>query len=81
MFRLIEIYQSWEETSVWFQCRVLLDLTYNSVLLVASDLTFMKSTLLSRRASLRKTNRKFSSSGRIMLANCKSHRQRTVIVC
>lgn len=46
-----------------------LELMYKHVALVASDLTFMKSTLLSRRASLRNTNRKFSSSGRIMLAS------------
>lgn len=58
----------------------LLQSMHKCVMLVGSDLTFMKSTLLSRRASLRKTNRKFSSSGRIMLANYKSHRQRAVIV-
>lgn len=58
----------------------LLQPMYKCVMLVASDHTFMKSTLLSRRASLRKTNRKFSSSGRIMLANYKSRRQRAVIV-
>lgn len=46
-----------------------LELMYKHVALVASVLTFMKSTLLSRRASLRNTNRKFSSSGRIMLAS------------
>ncbi len=39
---------------------------------VACNLTFMNSTLLSRGASLRKTNRKFSSSGRIILANWKT---------
>lgn len=36
------------------------------------DRTFMKSTLLSRGASLWKINRKFSSSGRIILANWKT---------
>lgn len=68
---------------MWFQRHVLLIVLVCIAVscLVASDLTFMKSTLLSRRASLRKTNRKFSSSGRIMLANCKSHRRRTEIVC
>lgn len=40
------------------------------------DLTFMKSTLLSRGASLWKINRKFSSSGRIILANWKTGQSR-----
>lgn len=35
------------------------------------DFTFIKSTLLSRGASLWKSNRKFSSSGRIILASWK----------
>lgn len=40
-----------------------------------SDLTFMKSTLFFRGASLRKHSRKFSSSGRIMLANWEKKRK------